>query len=656
MCGIAGFFDSRSRGERPDAMAIAARQIATIRYRGPDAAGVHVGPGLALAHARLSIIDTSSAANQPMLDAAGDLAIVFNGEIYNFAELRDELIAKGHSFRTRSDTEVILEGYRAWGTDVAKRLRGMFAFALYDRARDRLVLVRDRVGKKPLVYGFVGDTLVFGSELKAVLAYPGMRRTPCLAAIDAYLTYQYVPADMCAFEGLAKLPPAHVAVLERGGELKLERYWSLPEPRAVRARPERDLEAELIERLTEATRIRMVADVPLGAFLSGGVDSSAVVAMMARASPAPVRTFTIGFDRASHDERRYARMVAERYGTRHEELEVTADAASVLDDLVYHYGEPFADPSAVPTYFVSRIAREHVTVVLSGDGGDESFLGYERYRAVSRLEALGRLPRPLTMALRTMARALPGAADRVQLLRRARRALDALGATPAQRYAPFIAYFDDRAKQGLYAPGMAGHLAHSALDRLEPYLAAAPSLPLAAAWADVHTYLPDDILVKVDIASMASSLEARAPFLDQELMSFAATIPESQRAPGGEPKGLLKRALEPYLPKELLYRPKMGFSLPVDDWIDGALAERVEEALLGSTARARGLFRPEAIADLLVRHRAGHSQGYRVWALLMLELWFRAWIDPPDALDTPAARRIIERYAAGAPTGAGAAT
>ncbi len=654
MYGIAGFFDSRSRGQRGDAMAIAARQIATIRYRGPDAAGVHVGPGLALAHARLSIIDTSAAANQPMRDASGDLAVVFNGEIYNFGTLRDELAAKGHVFRTRSDTEVILEGYRAWGTGVAKRLHGMFALALYDGTRDRLVLMRDRVGKKPLVYGFVGDTLVFGSELKAVLAYPGMRRAPCLAAIDAYLTYQYVPVDTCAFEGLAKLPPAHVAVLERGGTLKLERYWALPEPGAVRPRPDRELEAELIERLTDATRLRLVSDVPLGAFLSGGVDSSAVVAMMARASAAPVRTFTIGFDRKSHDERRYARLVAERYGTRHEELEVTADAAATLDDLVYHYGEPFADPSAVPTYFVSKIAREHVTVVLSGDGGDESFLGYERYRGLGRLEAIGRLPRPLTAALRTVARALPVAADRVQLLRRARRALDALGATPAQRYGPFIAYFDDRAKQALYAPSLAGHLTGSALDRLEPYLAAAPSLPLAAAWADVHTYLPDDILVKVDIASMASSLEARAPFLDQELMAWAATIPESQRAPGGEPKGLLKRALKPYLPKELLYRPKMGFALPVDDWIDGALAERVEDALLGTRARERGLFRPEAVADLLARHRAGQSQGYRIWALLMLELWFRAWIDPPDALETATARRIIARHSGpGATSGAG---
>jgi asparagine synthase (glutamine-hydrolysing) len=581
-----------------------------------------------------------------MSDAAQDHWIVFNGEIYNFAELREELSRKGHRFRTRSDTEVILEGYRAWGTDVVKRLRGMFAIALYDGPRDRLVLMRDRIGKKPLAYAFAGPVLAFGSEIKSVLAFPGIERKPDMAALDAYLTYQYVPADMCAFAGISKLPMAHIAVIERNGALRLERYWSLPEPSAVKPRPDRDVTVELVDRLAEATRVRLVSDVPLGAFLSGGVDSSAVVAMMAKASPSPVRTFTIGFDRASHDERRYARMVAERYGTRHEEMEVRADAASILDDLVYHYDEPFADASAVPTYFVSKIAREHVTVVLSGDGGDENFLGYERYRGFQTLDRVSRLPRPLITAMSALARALPASADRLQVLRRARRALARATATPAQRYAPFIAYFDDDAKQELYAPALAGFLARSALDRLAPYLAASSFPPMAAAWADVHTYLPDDILVKVDIASMANSLEARAPFLDHKLMEWAATLPGPQRNAGGEPKSLLKRALEPHLPRELLYRPKMGFGLPVDDWIAGPLESRISDALLGSKLRDRGLFRTVAIEEILKRHRAGQSQGYRIWALLMLELWFRQWIDAADAFDTPAAQRIMARYAA----------
>lgn len=650
MCGIAGFFDAASRAVRPDAAEIAARQIAAIRYRGPDAQGVHVGPGVALAHARLSIIDTSAAANQPMLDGAGELAIVFNGEIYNFAALRGELQARGHTFRTRSDTEVILEGYRAWGTEVAKRLSGMFAIAIHDRRRERLVLMRDRVGKKPLAYGFAGATLVFGSELKAVLAYPGMRRAPDLAAIDAYLTYQYVPHEMCAFAGLAKLPPAHVGVLDRGGKLKLEQYWALPEPSQAKPEREEEIEAELIRRLEEATRKRLVADVPVGAFLSGGVDSSAVVAMMARVSPEPVRTFTIGFDQASHDERPYARIVAERYGTRHQELEVTPDAAQVVDDLAYHYDEPFADASAVPTYYVAKIAREHVTVVLTGDGGDENFLGYERYPALRRLERLGLLPRPLLAAALLVGRTMPPAADKIQVLRRLRRVSESLVAARSRRYAPFIAHFDDRAKDELYGNALSPLLAASALDRLEPWLAASASLPLAACWTDVHTYLPDDLLVKVDIASMANSLECRAPFLDHELMEWAARLPEAQRSPGGEPKGLLKRALGPHLPRELLYRKKMGFAAPIDGWIDGALRARVEDALLSPRAEARELFKAEAVAALLQRHRSGARQGYRLWALLMLELWFRQWIDPADPFDTPVARRIAERFREGAAT------
>jgi asparagine synthase (glutamine-hydrolysing) len=646
MCGIAGFFETATRAARPGAAEIASRQIAAIRYRGPDAMGLYVGPGVALAHARLSIIDTSTAANQPMVDQSGDLALVFNGEIYNFDDLRRELIDKGHTFRTRSDTEVILEGYRAWGADVVKRLAGMFAIVLFDRPRDRLVFMRDRLGKKPLVYGMAGTTLAFASEAKAVLAFPGMPRRASLEAIDAYLTFQYVPHDFCAFDGLRKVPPAHVGILERGGGLQLERYWSLPEPALARPRPDADVRAELVSRLKEATRRRLVSDVPLGAFLSGGVDSSAVVAMMAETSSTPVRTFTIGFDQSSHDERRFARMVAERYGTRHEELEVRPDAAGIVDTLAYHYDEPFADASAVPTFYVSKIAREHVSVVLTGDGGDESFLGYERYLALRRLSRLEAIPSPLQAAAKLAAGALPDAADRVQLLRRARRAARMLGESRSQRYGALIAYFDDDAKRRLYAEPMQTNVLRSALDRLEPRLAVCSSLPMAAAWTDIHTYLPDDLLVKVDIASMANSLECRAPFLDHELMEWAATLPEQQRFPGAEPKGLLKSAMEPYLPRELLYRPKMGFAAPIDGWIDGALSGRVDDALLGDRARDRGFFRPWAVADLLRRHRSGERQGYRIWALLMLELWHRRWIDPANPFDEPVARQIMARYSA----------
>jgi len=581
-----------------------------------------------------------------MLDAAGELAVIFNGEVYNFEILRQELEASGHSFHTRSDTEVILVAYRAWGVDAVKRLNGMFSIVLYDAPRDRLVLMRDRLGKKPLFYAYSGSTFAFGSEAKAVLAFPGIERRANLEAIDAYLTFQYVPHYLCAFEGLHKLPPAHVGVIERGGPLKTERYWSLPHPSGITAkpRPETEVREELVGRLEAATRARLVSDVPLGAFLSGGVDSASVVAMMARAGSHPVRTFTIGFDDASYDERRFARMVAERYGTRHQEMEVRPDAAVIVDDLAFHFDEPFADASAVPTYAVSKLARQHVTVALTGDGGDESFLGYERYLALMRLGRAKGIPNWTAGAISGAARFMPDSADRIRLLRRLRRVAKVLGAPRHQRYGALVAYFDDDAKRAIYGEALVPFLNRSALEGLAPLLDASSSLAVAAAWTDMHTYLPDDLLVKVDIASMANALECRSPFLDHELMTWAAGLPQEQRLANGGLKGLLKSAMEPHLPKELLYRPKMGFAAPIDGWIDGALRHRIEDALLTSRVVERGLFSDAAVRKMMHRHQSGERQGYRLWALMMLELWFRQWIDPADPFDEDAAKRIMQRH------------
>jgi asparagine synthase (glutamine-hydrolysing) len=643
MCGLAGFFNLSDRSLRPDAEDIVARQIATLRYRGPDAAGAYLGPGVAFGHVRLSIIDVSDSANQPMLDATGQIAVMFNGEIYNFEEVRDQLMAKGHTFRTRSDTEVIVEGYAAWGVDVVHRLRGMFAIALFDRRQDRLVLIRDRVGKKPLHYAVVDGHLVFASEPKAILAFPGFTRRVSLEAVHEYLTFQYVPTPLSAFAGISKLPPAHLGVIERGKAVSTRRYYSLPSPENATARSPERLREELVDQLKEATRLRMISDVPLGAFLSGGVDSSAVVAMMALSSQNPVNTFTIGFDEAAFDERAYARQVADRYGTHHHEMNVRPDAMSVLPTLAYHYDEPFADPSAIPTYYVSKLAREKVTVILSGDGGDECFLGYTRYLACRGFDLAERLPNVMLRSLRSLALALPARVDNINYARRARRAMEVVFETPGRRYEQFIAHFTDRAKEGLYAGEMRQLLSRSVLDRLDAYFDAARTMAHGASWTDIHTYLPDDLLVKMDIASMANSLEVRAPFLDHKVMEWAATIPESQRFHGRHPKSLLKQAMEPYLPRALLYRPKMGFALPVDRWLRTDMRGFVRDLLLDSRARQRGLFDPKAVDALLDLSRPVEQRALRTWALVMLELWFRQWIDPADPFAATVPQDIMAR-------------
>jgi asparagine synthase (glutamine-hydrolysing) len=618
MCGIAGFVQLKSGDPEFDHGARLRGMIGTIRHRGPDDEGVWSDGICGLAHARLSIIDLSPAGHQPMSSPEGRIWVSYNGEIYNFMDLRRELESLGHVFCSRSDTEVLVHGYAAWGVEVVDRLRGMFAIALWDRAERRLLLVRDRFGKKPLFWCRAGNALVFGSEIKAILAWPGIDRSPDLVAIDEYLSLQYVPAPRTAFAAIRKLPAAHLMIVDAGGGAdapigEATRYWRLPRPDAPKRRPAaREVTGELVERLAEAVRLRLISDVPLGAFLSGGVDSSAIVALMSRLGAAPVKTFSIGFQNAVFDETRYARMVAERYETDHQEFIVEPDAAAVIPRLVWHYGEPFADPSMIPTYSACRVLSRLDVLPHS-----------LRHTAGA---AITRLPAPLKARYERRLNALAG------LLRSA-------DTRPSQRYAFMITYFMDYQKREGYAEAMASFLDGSALDKLDAYFAEAPNLVTGANWADIHTYLPDDLMVKVDVASMAHALETRSPLLDHVFMEWAASLPYSMKMAGGETKAIFKRAMEPYLPREVLYRKKMGFGCPVGDWLRQDLREMAHDVLLSSAASARGIFQKAYVERLLAEHVSNRVQhDTRLWALLMLELWFRMWVDQPSdwALMRPA--------------------
>ncbi len=636
MCGIGGFLLARPSLPQAEIEARLWAMIGTIRHRGPDDEGVWTDGLAGLAHARLSIIDLSPAAHQPIASQDGSVWLTYNGEVYNFAAIRDELGGLGYRFRSQGDAEVIANGWHAWGPGIFSRMRGMFALALWDRRSRRLILARDRLGKKPLYYAPTQTAFLFGSEIKALLAWPELARTPNLSAIDHYLTLQYTPAPETAFAGVSRLPAAHyliVAADAAGGwrEPELVRYWALPEPRAARAaQSPAELRHELVAQLEEAVRLRLVADVPLGAFLSGGVDSASVVAMMARVGAGRVKTFSIGFAAKEYDETRYARMVAERYGTEHEEFIVEPDAVAILPRLVWHYGEPFADPSAIPTYYVSEMARRHVTVALNGDGGDEAFLGYSRYQAMRHLARLDRLPQWSRLGLARLLALAPAGLQRDLRLPQIRDVLEAPANAPERRYAGTIVFFGDRDKAEGYGAAMQDQLGRSALDLLAPYFAAAGGLVAGANWADIHTYLPDDLNVKVDVASMAHGLETRSPLLDHVLLEWAARIPADIKMAGGTTKALLKGAMAPYLPREILRRKKMGFGCPIDQWLRRELKPLAYDTLLSRPARERGLLRPDYVRRLLDEHCA-HQRNHhtRLWALLMLELWFQMWIDGP---------------------------
>ena len=627
MCGIVG--QVRPRGT-PVAAGLPERMCALLEHRGPDARGIHRDGNVALGIQRLRVIDLDTG-DQPIYNEDRSVAVVLNGEIYNYRELRAELRQRGHTLTTNGDTEVIAHLYEEHGIDCVRRLHGMFAFALWDTRRQQLLLARDRVGKKPLLYCERDGVLSFASEMAALLGDHEIPREVDHEALDAYLTLGYVPAPLTALRGVAKLPPAHTLTL-RDGRSELRRYWKLDYSAKLVDVPVDELCERLRAGLLTATKRRMISDVPLGAFLSGGIDSSAVVAAMAQQSAEPVRTFSIGFDHQGFDELPHARQVAERFGTIHEEFQVRADAVEIVPKIVRHYGEPFADSSAIPSFYLAELTRRQVTVALNGDGGDESFGGYTRYVANRLANRLDAIPGPLRRAVAGAAARLPAGGHVGSLQNKTRRFAGALALDAPARYASYMSWFDSAQRRELYTPafaagaGLAGERA------------------IAASWAsssgasvvdkllevDVNTYLVGDLIAKIDTATMAYGLEARSPFLDHELMELAASIPASLKVRGSEKKWILRETLRGWLPDEILDRPKQGFSVPLSGWLRGDLRAWSREVLLDCETLDRGYFRRDVIAGLLDRHAAGRDDDdKRIWALLMLELWHREFIDAP---------------------------
>lgn len=625
MCGIIGLYDGQ--GRFPFDPALVKRMGDAIAHRGPDGEGFHMLPGIALGHRRLAIIDLAGG-QQPMFSRDGLVTVVFNGEIYNFSELATELKAVGQIFRTRSDTEVILNAWLAWGPECVKRFEGMFAFALWDSKAETLFMARDRVGKKPLYYAVKDNRhLAFASELKALAVVPWISRKVDPRAVEEYLSLGYVPDPKSIYQDIHKLPPAHMMVWKRGESPRISAYWDLDlgQRKSIGMA---EAAAELDARLGEAVKKRMVSDVPLGAFLSGGVDSSGIVAHMARLSTDPVKTCTIGFGESSHDERTYARILASRYHTDHSERVLPPDSLTtntgLLDHVAALYDEPFADMSAVPTTRVCAVAREKVTVVLSGDGGDEAFAGYRRYRFHTREHAVrGLLPQSLRGPLFSALAALYPKMDWAPRFLRAKStfaelALDAVGA-----YFNNMALIQDGARLPLYSDSFRGDLqGYHASAVLKDFMASAPSDQplLQAQYADLKTWLAGRMLVKVDRASMANGLEVRNPFLDHELFQWGVTLPARLKIDGGEQKAVLKRSLEPLVPRELLYRPKQGFTMPMAAWLRGPLLPLIQRALSSEVMLDSGYFKPQALQDMVAHHASGrrdHTQA--LWCLWMFE-------------------------------------
>jgi asparagine synthase (glutamine-hydrolysing) len=629
MCGICGIVSIDPRERITSSMVVHMRD--TLTHRGPDDCGVYIGPGVGLGHRRLSIIDLSPDGRQPMVNENGTVFVVFNGEIYNFESLRRRLIAEGHRFKSRTDSEVIVHLYEEHGPDCVRYMRGMFAFGVWDERHRSLLLARDRLGKKPLFYRFDGERLLFGSEAKAILAYPKVMPEADLNAINHYLSFGFVPSPLTAFKGIKKLPPAHTLVFE-DGKILVRRYWRLNYGPKLDIDEEEACE-EIVGRLSEATRLRMISDVPLGAFLSGGIDSSAIVAVMAGLSAKPVKTFSIGFKQAEYDERPYARLVAERFGTDHHEFEVEpAHAVDLVEKLVWHYNEPYADSSALPTYYLSKLTREHVTVTLNGDAGDENFAGYRRY-SVSRMASyLEKAPASLRSILGMLISSLyrlTGGDSR--LAERSRALSEVLRVDWRLGYAYMLSHFREDRKHQLYSPEFASEVADCRSEELvlELFRQADTEDPIdSTLYVDVNLYLPEDLLVKVDIASMAVALEARSPMVDHEFMEFAARLPSKFKLSGSSTKAIFKRALSKLLPAPILQRQKKGFSVPLDHWFQGELSGFIRETLLSNQCLGRGYFNPTYIRRILDEHTSGQRNWHhQLWSLLVLELWNRIFID-----------------------------
>ena len=631
MCGIAGaVWNDANKTVEPETLQ---RMIDVLRHRGPDGEGTFfsestVLPGVALGHRRLAIIDLAGG-RQPITNEDETVWVVFNGEIYNYGDLRHRLEGAGHRFRTNSDTETLVHLYEDEGPEFVKHLNGMFAIALWDARERQLILARDRLGKKPLVYRCEPGRLLFASELKSILELPDVPREIDPRALDEYLTYQYVPHPRTIFRGIAKLPPGHLAVW-RDGRLDVRPYWQ-PDFNEEIDRPAADYAEELRSLLTSAVEMRLQSDVPLGAFLSGGIDSTIIVGLMSQLMREPVRTFSIGFPVKEFDETSFARTAAERFGTIHQEFQVQPDAMEILPQLVWHYDEPFADSSAVPTWYVSQLTRQQVTVALTGDAGDELFAGYPRYLAVWLAEGFDRLPSLVrTLLAGRYWQKIPTSTRQKSRLRQFKRFCEMLGQPPARRYLEWIAIFGEARRASLYSESFLSQLPEQdTMDFLRSGLARCNRRDAVTAFSltDLVTYLPCDLMTKVDIASMAHGLECRQPYLDYRVVELAARMPRRLKFRHGRGKLILRETFSDLLPDSINRRRKMGFGVPLDHWFRHELRDFTHDVLFDTSALARGYFQPEAIRQLWTEQQEGRfNHGYRLWSLLIFELWCRRWM------------------------------
>lgn len=624
MCGICGILDFSGKPVQKDKILA---MCAELKHRGPDGEGIYLNAdGTAgLGHRRLSIIDLSSSAGQPMSNEDQSVWLVFNGEIYNFNELRPDLEAKGHRFRSHSDTETLIHLYEEYGERCVDYLRGMFAFAIWDEKKKIIFAARDRAGKKPFLYYAEGGRFVFASEFASLLNSGIVPKDIEPAALNYYFSLGYIPAPMTVFKKVHKLPPAHILIAKKSG-VSIKRYWSLDYSKKIEI-SERDAASEALRLLREAVKIRLYSDVPLGAFLSGGIDSSCVVAIMSEFTK--VKTFSIGFEEKDYSELGFAKEISLKFNTEHHEFIVRPKALEVLELLVERYGEPYADSSCIPTYYVSRETKAFVTVALNGDGGDESFAGYERYQAMSAAEEIDKFG--FKGAVRMLAKILPDSVNSKSFSRRARRFLMNAGLPAAERYLRWVGISGDLSMEDIYSTDFIKSSDMQApLNLLRPFFSKKNGTDLLDRLlkADVDTYLPNDLLVKVDIASMASSLEGRSPFLDHKLMEFAAGLPVSYKIRGSTKKYIIKKAFSGILPEEILNRKKMGFGVPVGRWFRGELRDFLRETLLSSKSLGRGYFKPDKLRRIVEDHiNAKKDYSNQLWAFLVLEFWHRKFMD-----------------------------
>ncbi|WP_019140774.1 XrtA/PEP-CTERM system amidotransferase [Noviherbaspirillum massiliense] len=633
MCGIVGLFDMR--GTRSIDRGLLATMNESQRHRGPVEGGLHLEPGIGFGHRRLSIIDLSSG-KQPLFNEDGSVVVVFNGEIYNFRQLMEELLQLGHRFRTRCDTEVIVHAWEQWGEECVQRLQGMFAFAVWDRNKKTLFLARDRLGIKPLFWTILPDGMfAFGSELKSLLTIPGLQRKLSPCAVEEYFAYGYIPEPRTIFEGAFKLSPGHTLTLRPGSAAAQPRkYWDVPfHPHAVAS--EEDIERELIARLQEAVKSHLVSDVPLGGFLSGGVDSSAVVAMMAQLTNGPVNTCSIAFDDPAFDESAYASKVALQYRTEHHTETVDKNDYGLIGTLARLYDEPYADSSAIPTYRVCQLAKKRVTVALSGDGGDENFAGYRRYRyAMVEQQLRSSLPLAVRKPVFGFLGQVYPKADWAPRVFRAKTTFEALARDLVEGYFHGVSIMPDRMRERLFSDGFRKRLdGYRAIEVMRRHAAHAPSdAPLSIVqYLDMKTYLPGDILTKVDRASMAHALEVRVPLLDHKFVEWVSGLPPALKLKGGEGKHIFKSSLQPYLPDDILYRRKMGFSIPLAQWLRGPLREKMRSAALSPLLLDTGIFNRSHLQQMVDQHQSGaRDHSAPLWSVLMFEAFLQSVHQPSE--------------------------